>query len=585
MWLLLVAASVHLAFAQAEPPPLPSGMDLLYDDHIPVLPSGEPIVTMGIMDGVDHVRLHASRALHVRFFAEAVAKETVVPAGQDVEIRMQRAQPAARQYYVDLQGVPMDNKGRLETAVKLWQSRDVGDVSVLEEGTVLGIGGRVLDNRDFRVVTVVRGSAEATRLAARINRQFGGHAQVLDRLLERPWGELRMRTNDGVIGVAVSYARFTTAADGVIEVADVEYGRGYAWHGYANRAYRADIYTVVDPNGQLTVVNAVPAETMLAGVVPAEIFSEAPSEALKAQAVAARNTLLAKLGRRHHDAPYHLCSEQHCQVYGGVSKEDARATTAVQATFGQALFLGGRLVDAVYSSSCGGHTEDNDVVWGDNANPALRGRPDWPTRSTLSQSFAAGLRSTNMSNWVDSIPLTYCSSSSRLKPDKFRWQKTYDAATVNTMVRKNYGDVGTIRDIVVRERGSGGRVVRLEIAGSNKRVVVNRELPIRQLFGNLNSAAFVVATDKDASGALRHATFRGAGWGHGVGMCQQGAIGRAEAGQRYTDILGFYYSGAHVEQLYDKLQMPDPLRDDPLTFLGLDAVLDNLDDPRCPDPD
>jgi len=107
-----------------------------------------------------------------------------------------------------------------------------------------------------------------------------------------------------------------------------------------------------------------------------------------------------------------------------------------------------------------------------------------------------------------------------------------------------------LRDLVVEERGPGGRVVSLQLVGSKSSESIVHELPIRQLFGNLNSGAFVVELERAASGDITLATFRGGGWGHGVGMCQIGAIGRAEAGHGYRQILAHYYNGATVQQLY-----------------------------------
>ena len=119
----------------------------------------------------------------------------------------------------------------------------------------------------------------------------------------------------------------------------------------------------------------MPEDKLLAGLVPAEMSASSPPEALKAQAVAARNELLAKIGTRHLTDPYRLCSTQHCQVYAGAGREDARATAAVTATRGELLVRdsGGGLVDAVYSASCGGHTEDNEHVWGGAPDASLRG--------------------------------------------------------------------------------------------------------------------------------------------------------------------------------------------------------------------
>jgi SpoIID/LytB domain protein len=298
-------------------------------------------------------------------------------------------------------------------------------------------------------------------------------------------------------------------------------------------------------------VNVLGAESVLTGVVPAEMFASAPLEALKSQAVAARNQLFAKLGRRHHDDPFHLCSEQHCQVYAGLMKRDPRATAAVEATRGEVLFRDGKVVDTVYSSTCGGHTEDNDVVWGNAPDPALRGRPDFDIGAgSILGRFARGIRDGDLLFWLGVRDATYCARATQARSDRFRWERSFDGADVQRLVASAYPTVGPVRDIEVRGRGPGGRVTAVNLVGDEGSATVSFELPVRKLFDNLSSGAFALDVVHDAQGHVARATFRGAGWGHGVGLCQMGAIGRAEAGQAYDRILGHYYSGAEPLQVY-----------------------------------
>lgn len=551
MLLLLCTVVAAMANGPFAPPAIPSGMDLLYDDRVPLLANGEPVITLGIATGEREVVIRGSAALRLEFYQGDTLKHATVPAGQAVEVRIRRARAAARDYYVDLDGVGNPTPARVAQALVAWRQRGLADTVALEEGSLLGMAGRIVDNRTVRMVVPAHSAGAAAQQAQRLGKRFAVHAQVKERLAERPWAELSVRTPAGSLGVATSYVRFSVEG-GTVQVANVEYGRGYGWHGRANRGYRGDVYAVVDPNGSLAAVNALGAETLLQGVVPAEIFASSPTEALKAQAVAARNTLLAKLGRRHITEPFHLCGEQHCQVYAGVDKESPRTNEAVRATAGQVLFYRGKVVDAVYSSNCGGHTEDNDVAWGDAPNPALRGRPDFDMSSPNGalRPFVAGLSSTNMDAYVRTQPPSYCGRVAHRRPDKFRWQKTLKAAELQAMVQRAYPALGALRDIEPLGRGPGGRLMGLRLVGSKKTAVVNRELPIRQLFGNLNSAAFTLERQRDGRGALQAVTFTGGGWGHGVGLCQLGAIGRAEAGQTFRQILEHYYNGASVERIY-----------------------------------
>jgi SpoIID/LytB domain protein len=533
----------------ADPAPIPSGLDLLYGDRVAVTPRGEPLVTIGLATGERHVTLRSRTTLQVDFWEAGVLKRASVRPGDAVEVSVRRATPAARQYYVDLEGTRRADAAALGAALAGWKARGYPGVTAVEEGMVLGMAGRVLDNREVRIVLDLPSRAEAERAVAEVHGRFGTKAEIKARLSERPWGELAVRAGGVPLGTATSYLRLV-APGGLVQVDAVEFARGYAWHGREDRSYHGEIYVAVDPDGALAVVNVQGAEAVLAGIVPAELYASSPVEALKAQAVAARNHLLSKLGRRHHDDPFRLCSEQHCQVYAGAGKEDPRASAAVEATAGQALFHGERLVECAYSASCGGHTEDNDAVWGDDADPALRARPDFDVEAHPELAAFAGPLTQLMPTWIAATPDTFCARGAAGKADRVRWTRHFGAADISRLLAPEHAGIGALRDLVVSERGPGGRVVSLELVGSKGRDTVLRELPVRKLFDNLKSGAFVIDLARDAAGLVTGVTFRGAGWGHGVGMCQLGAVGRAEAGQDYQQILSHYYGGARVERLY-----------------------------------
>src|SRR5205085_1056958 len=174
-------------------------------------------------------------------------------------------------------------------------------------------------------------------------------------------------------------------------------------------SYFGRVYVTLDRKGSIAVVNAVPEDRLLAGLVPAEIFPGAPDEALKAQAVAARGELLSKIGTRHIGDPFRLCSQTHCQVYSGAGKETPRTTAAVAATRGEVLFTtdGHDLVDTVYSASCGGHTENNENVWPDMPPyPTLRGRRDG--NGGAGDPYAAGVNAENVARFIAEPPRSWC---------------------------------------------------------------------------------------------------------------------------------------------------------------------------------
>jgi SpoIID/LytB domain protein len=298
-------------------------------------------------------------------------------------------------------------------------------------------------------------------------------------------------------------------------------------------------------------------ERLVEGVVPSEIFPSAHAEALKAQAVTARGEVLAKVGARHLGDPYLLCAEQHCQVYRGLGAETPGTSAAVVATRGEALFATvpaqseegatapagtvSRLVDSVYSAVCGGFTEDNDAVWGGLPDPSLRGRPDFEPTTRGMAPFADGIGDKLVSRFVhlDTIP-SYCALMAR--PDKVRWRTRLTQSQVDAFCERL--GVGKVRSLTVEGRGISGRARALRVEGSSGSARVAGELAIRRLFGNLNSGMFIV----ERSGA--DWMFVGGGWGHGSGMCQTGAIGRALRGASYRQILGWYYSGAQPQKIY-----------------------------------
>jgi SpoIID/LytB domain protein len=309
-------------------------------------------------------------------------------------------------------------------------------------------------------------------------------------------------------------------------------------------AYFGTIYVTLDRNGSLAVVNAVAEDRLLAGLLPAEIFPNAPEEALKAQVVAARGELLAKIGTRHIGDPFRLCSQTHCQVYSGAGRETPRTTAAVAATRGEVLFTGdGKdLADPVYSTNCGGHTENNDNAWPDmGALAELRGHRDAPALAKA-DTYAAGVTPENVVRFIDQPPTSYCGQARLGAGDRYRWTVKRSLAEMDGLLSRYR--LGEIRAIEVTRRGVSGRALAVRVVGSARSETIRGELRIRQAFGGLRSSLFVVEL-KD-----RQVVFRGAGFGHGVGMCQTGAIGMAEAGSSYQEILRHYYPNTVLRRLW-----------------------------------
>lgn len=304
------------------------------------------------------------------------------------------------------------------------------------------------------------------------------------------------------------------------------------------QVYRGALALVVDASGHMEVIETLPLEDYLAGVLPAEMPSSWPDAALKAQAVAARSEVLAHMDTRHTFERFNFCAEVHCRAYRGAGQRRPSTDKAVAATRGQVIAHAGAVVPAVFCANCGGWTEDNDAVWAGPPHPALRGVPDFPARRGTKTPAQRGLI-----RWLKSPPKAYCDGDT----GKFRWYREFPEVELSDLVNKQHR-IGRIVDIIPGERGVSGRLKSIKIVGSAGTVTVERELAIRRTFGSLPSAAFIIEVQRGQDGTVVY-RFTGAGNGHGVGMCQHGAHGMARQGASYRDILKHYFRGVTIEGL------------------------------------
>lgn len=316
-------------------------------------------------------------------------------------------------------------------------------------------------------------------------------------------------------------------------------GPGEHYDGKPDRPYRGTFEILATTDG-LTAINIVDVEAYLLGVVSSEMRPDYPVEALKSQAIAARTYALKNIGR-HKSLGYDLDDTQHCQVYGGVYSEDPRTTQAVQETAGMVLTYNGQLINAEYSSTCGGFTESAEASLGTDV-PYLRGVTDneGVTYPTTEAGWAAFFKSS---------PTTFCLQPEHAKYEAFRWVKLVTRQEVETVLAEQY-QIGTVRKIVPLRRGVSGRVYALRIDGTAGSVTLEKENPIRRLFGGLRSTAFTIDTYADDAGTPVVFALWGAGFGHGRGMCQVGAVGLAERGWTAERILQHYYQDTQIERQY-----------------------------------
>ncbi len=342
-----------------------------------------------------------------------------------------------------------------------------------------------------------------------------------------------------------------------VTVHDIPVGRGYHWEKHETRSYPADIRLEIGHDGLLAVINQLPVETYLKGVVPSEMPAGFPSEALKAQAVAARSETMAKLGLVHTTDPFDLCADVHCQVYSGLSKRTVMTDRAVEETGGIVLFYDDDICDAVYSSVCGGHTENNQDSWGGAARPYLQGVRDGSSQLNRYGDLSV---EKNVRRWIDSNPAAYCQSNRDEVPSSldytkkyFRWQVTYSQYELQRIVREKTGkSLGAIYQLMPVERGVSGRITKLRIIGETDSIFIERELNIRKALSDntLWSACFYVERMGSQNGAPQMFRLHGAGFGHGVGMCQTGAAVMALEKKSFQEILKHYYRGVTLKKLY-----------------------------------
>ncbi|MDP2173940.1 MAG: SpoIID/LytB domain-containing protein [Candidatus Cloacimonadaceae bacterium] len=290
--------------------------------------------------------------------------------------------------------------------------------------------------------------------------------------------------------------------------------------------------------GESLIINHfLPLEDYVGGVIQNEIGSSAPIEALKAQAVAARTHAISLLlYNRHKNDGYDLCNGTHCQVYKGMHLSNNNIIRSVHDTKNQIMVFGERVADATYHSSCGGKTDSSANIWKGTPLPFLMGVSCWEECDSLDLTNEKNARA-----WIDTKVSSAGASS--WERATLSWEKTVSRSTLEN----NLGIKG-LRHIGINKRGNSGRIVSISFYG-DKKVTLDSEYRIRQVFGELSSSFFYikggssVSQGADVIKATSTLQLRGKGSGHGVGMCQVGALKRARNGASFTDILQTYYPG------------------------------------------
>jgi len=361
---------------------------------------------------------------------------------------------------------------------------------------------------------------------------------------------------------------------------DVTIGVDFHWERKESQAFRGNLKLL--GGDALTAVNIVPVESYLESVISSEMSATASDSLLKAHAVISRSWLLAQIGEkgerstdgmtetederivwydRDNHERFDVCADDHCQRYQGITRQTTPAVAeAVAATRGVVLTdADGNLADARFSKCCGGVFEEFESCWQPHHYHYLEARSD----SDNATEFPDLRDESNAREWILGNPDAFCNVTDKAvlsqvlnnydqeTPDFYRWKVVYDKETLSRIVRERSGiDFGYITAMEALERGTSGRIIRLRITGTKRSMVIGKELEIRRTLSesHLYSSAFVAEmADKDADGVPATITLYGAGWGHGVGLSQAGAVFMAKAGAGYREILGYYYPGTEIE--------------------------------------
>ncbi|HNO77737.1 MAG TPA: SpoIID/LytB domain-containing protein [Phycisphaerae bacterium] len=368
--------------------------------------------------------------------------------------------------------------------------------------------------------------------------------------------------------VIIEPVEASTSADDAMVVHDIIAGRGFHWQKRCDQALAGSAEILANPAG-LILINTLPLETYLAGVITAEMSGACPVEFLKAQCVVARSWLLALSESKHDADPFDRCNDDCCQRYQGIANTSGAAWRAVGESRGLVLLDDqDGVVDAVYSKNCGGISETPESVWGhskpcvESIIDAVDSQPVAAFTPTTEQGFDTYLRAGEQL-----APHVYCSPSfvppevhSKYlghvdEPDNYyRWSVTQSREELEQGLSHRVSQLARLLklvDLTVTNRGVSGRAqcVRidwLDDQNQSHQTDITPEYNIRHALhpGFLYSSAFAVEKNQSESGELKSITLNGLGWGHGAGLCQMGALGMGLSGKQLTEILSHYFPSA-----------------------------------------
>ena len=398
----------------------------------------------------------------------------------------------------------------------------------------------------------------------------------------------------GVLWNGNQYSKLTfhpQSADASFSLSDVTIGVNFHWERKETQTFLGTLRFVVEAD-KICAINELPVEKYLESVISSEMSATSSLELLKAHAVISRSWLLAQMKKRREVAAsgnnffsfvkkddmlirwydredhtiFDVCADDHCQRYQGITKETSpHVAEAIRQTLGQVLLDGEDICDARFSKCCGGETEEFQYCWEDTPKSYLTAVRDL-VLGVKNEEYSSLQDEATAERWIRSNPPAFCNTTDKKilsqvlndydqeTADFYRWKVTYSQEKIQQLFEEKLKmNFGAILDMKAVERGKSGRISKLQIIGTEKTFTIGKELEIRRALSDthLYSSAFVVDKyDKDEQGVPQRFEIIGAGWGHGVGLCQIGAAVMGEQGYAYNDILLHYYQGAEIKQLY-----------------------------------
>lgn len=522
-----------------------------------------PMVRIGILENQEEIKFSVLGSYKV-VDSEGKEQMQLQDPNKIFTARLQESRPATMQWRILLSSVT-NRETALARAEMAEKKLSLTRTDIIEVGNdVIATSGIRLSARSYWVCTAPF-TTEQEALEVRRKFKDASRYEILAERVAPPSGIITLNNDEPGSKKALSFTNYfelipVEEVNSRIILYDVIVGVAYHWRHKERQKLRGRLRIIVDNKGKLTAINILPLEQYLISVNSSEMMAVCPEELLKAQTIAARNTVLATMGKHHYGEDFDLCADDHCQCYRGSSRETESSQRGVLLTLGEIITYKNEICDARYSKICGGISEDFERVWHGEPVEYLssvfdgdENSPDVSLHPADSDSAARRL--------IESYPDVYCNTTRgdipqylRYSAPYFRWEVKYTRKQLEELIHRfpQY-QIGEFVDFEALSRGPSGRIEYLLIKGTAGEVILGKQYEIRRVLSPtfLYSSCFVWDIEREANGRVKTVTLRGAGWGHGVGLCQIGAAMMAYRGKKYNEILAHYYRNTNLTLLYE----------------------------------